>query len=92
MSGDTFVISGLRERRSAASPGALSICAGRWSSCKPKLADVTYDGLAELAKLGLKGETVDSIKAKLKRGTFAATFLVAVVAALEMEAVRLEDL
>jgi len=30
--------------------------------------------------------------AKLKRGTFAATFLIGVIAALEIEGVRLEDL
>jgi hypothetical protein len=41
---------------------------------------------------GLKDETLDSIKAKLKRGTFAATFFLAVVAALELEGVKLEDL
>jgi hypothetical protein len=65
----------------------------RYIKAELKRADVTYDGLAQrLAKHGLKGETVDSIKAKLKRGTFAATFLIAVVAALEMEGVRLEDL
>ena len=34
----------------------------------------------------------DSIAAKLKRGTFAATFLIGVIAALEMEGLRLEDL
>ena len=56
-------------------------------------ADVTYESLAErLAKHGLKGETVASIKNKLARGTFAATFLLAVLAALELEGVRLEDL
>ena len=65
----------------------------RYIKAELKRADVTYDGLAQrLAKHGLKGETVDGIKAKLKRGTFAATFLIAVVAALEMEGVRLEDL
>ena len=32
------------------------------------------------------------IKAKLRRGTFAATFLLATLAALEMDGVRLEDL
>jgi hypothetical protein len=45
-----------------------------------------------LSKHGIKGETVDSIKAKLKRGTFPATFLLASLAALEMEGLRLEDL
>jgi hypothetical protein len=37
-------------------------------------------------------ETQDSIKAKLKRGMFPATFLVAVLAALELEGVKLEDI
>lgn len=57
-----------------------------------KRGGVTYAGLAErLAKHGLKGETADSIKAKLARGSFAATFLLATLAALELEGVRLED-
>jgi len=34
----------------------------------------------------------DSIAAKLKRGTFAATFLLGCLAALELEGIRLEDL
>jgi hypothetical protein len=45
-----------------------------------------------LAKHGVKGETVDSIKAKLKRGTFPATFLLATLAALEADGLRLEDI
>jgi hypothetical protein len=50
-------------------------------------------GLAErLAKHGMKGETVDSIKSKLARGTFAAAFLLACLAALELEGVKLEDI
>jgi hypothetical protein len=58
-----------------------------------KKADVTYEELAKrLKKHGLPDETVDSIKAKLKRGTFAATFLLATLAALEAEGFRLEDL
>lgn len=65
----------------------------RYLKAELKRADVTYEGLAErLSKHGMKGETVDSIKAKLKRGTFAATFLLACIAALELEGVRLEDL
>jgi hypothetical protein len=64
----------------------------RYIKAELKRADVTYEGLAErLAKHGVKGETVDSIKSKLKRGTFAATFLLAVLAALELDGVRLED-
>ena len=65
----------------------------RFLKAELKRADVTYETLADrLAKHGLKGETRDSIAAKLKRGTFAATFLVGVLAALELEGVRLEDL
>ena len=67
--------------------------AARHLKAELKRADVTYEGLAErLSKHGIRGETVDSIKAKLKRGTFPATFLLASLAALEMEGVRLEDL
>jgi hypothetical protein len=54
--------------------------------------NISYEELAEwLKKHGLKTETRDSIAAKLKRGTFAATFLFAALAALELEGVRLED-
>jgi Domain of unknown function (DUF6471) len=37
-------------------------------------------------------KTRDSIAAKLKRGTFAATFLLGCLAALEMEGIRIEDI
>lgn len=64
----------------------------RYLKAELKRADVTYEDLAaRLAKHGLKGETRDSIAAKLKRGTFAATFLLASLAALEADGVRLED-
>jgi hypothetical protein len=57
-----------------------------------KDADVTYVELAKrLKKHGFK-ETEASITNKLKRGTFAATFLFACLAALELEGVRLEDI
>jgi hypothetical protein len=42
--------------------------------------------------VGLPGKTGTSIKAKLRRGTFTATFLLATLAVLELEGVRLEDL
>ena len=65
----------------------------RFLKAELKRADVTYEDLAaRLAKHGMKGETKDSIAAKLKRGTFAATFLLAALAALELEGVRLEDI
>jgi hypothetical protein len=64
----------------------------RFLKAELKRADVTYEELAaRLAKHGIKGETVDSIKAKLKRGTFPATFLLGCVAALEMDGVKLAD-
>jgi hypothetical protein len=55
-------------------------------------ADVGYRELAErLQKHGLK-ETEASIANKISRGTFAATFLLAVLIAIEAESVRLEDI
>lgn len=67
--------------------------ASRYLKAELKRADVTYDELADrLAKHGFKGETKASIANKLARGTYAATFLFAVLAALELEGVRLEDL
>jgi Domain of unknown function (DUF6471) len=67
--------------------------ASRFLKAELKRADVTYEELAKrLKKHGLSNETQDSIKAKLKRGTFAATFLLACLAALELEGVSLEDI
>ena len=58
-----------------------------------KKADVGYVELAKrLKKHGFRDETEDSITAKLKRGTFTATFLLASLAALESEGLRLEDI
>ena len=67
--------------------------ASRYLKAELKRAGITYEELAQrLKKHGLPDETVDSIKAKLKRGTFAATFFLACIAALELEGVRLEDI
>lgn len=56
-------------------------------------ANVTYTELAKrLKRHGFKDETEASITAKLKRGTFAATFLLAALAALEADGLRLEDI
>ena len=53
----------------------------------------TYADHAErLGKHGVKGETEASIKNKLARGTFPATFFVASLAALERDGLRLEDI
>ncbi len=67
--------------------------ASRFLKAELKRAAVTYEELARrLKKHGLPGETEDSVKAKLKRGTFPATFLLASLAALELEGVKLEDI
>lgn len=55
-------------------------------------AEMTYAQLArELRKHGHPDETAESIKQKLKRGTFPATFLLATVAALGLESVDLDS-
>jgi hypothetical protein len=57
-----------------------------------KRADVTYEELAKrLEGHGVK-ENAASIANKLARGTFAATFFLACLAALGLEELRLEDL
>jgi hypothetical protein len=66
--------------------------AARFLKAELKRADVTYEELAMRLKAHGLNETRDSIAAKLKRGTFAATFLLGCLAALEMEGVRLEDI
>ena len=66
--------------------------ASRFLKAELKRADVTYEELAKRLKRHGVEETRDSIAAKLKRGTFAATFFIGVIAALELEGVRLEDL
>lgn len=64
----------------------------RFLKAELKRANLTHADLAErLAKHGLKGETMHSVQAKLKRGTFPATFLLAALAALELEGLSLED-
>ena len=57
-----------------------------------KRAKITYAGLAERLKEHGLQETEASIKAKLARGTFPATFFLAVVAAIGLAEVVLEDL
>jgi len=76
----------------AATEEELALRASRFVKAELKRAGLTYADLAErLKQHGLPTETEASIKAKLRRETFAATFLLATLAALEMEGVRLED-
>ncbi len=76
----------------AATEKELAERASRFLKAEMKRAGVTYEVLADKLKEHGLDETRDSIAAKLKRGTFAATFLLGVIAALEMEGLRLEDL
>ncbi len=65
----------------------------RFLKAELKRNGLTYADHAErLGKHGIKGETVDSIKSKLARGTFPATFLVGSLAALERDGMRLDEL
>ena len=64
----------------------------RFIKAEMKRAGVTYAELAKrLEAHGLR-ETEASIANKLSRGTIAATFLLATLAALELEGIRLESL
>ena len=66
--------------------------ASRFLKAELKRAGIGYKELAErLNKHGLE-ETETSITGKLARGTFAVSFFLAVLSALEMEGVQLADL
>lgn len=65
------------------------------SFLKHKLQDteVTYAELAKrLKRHGFKEETEASITMRLKRGTFPATWFLAVLAALELDGIALEEI
>jgi hypothetical protein len=66
--------------------------AARFLKAELKRADVTYEELARRLKEHGLEETRDSIASKLKRGTFAATFFIGCLAALEVEQISLEDI
>jgi hypothetical protein len=66
--------------------------AARYLKAELKRAGVTYADLAKRLEAHGLHETEASVSSKLARGTFAATFFLACLAALEMEGVRLEDL
>jgi hypothetical protein len=88
---DTF-LSEVTQMGLAKSEAEVAERAARFLKAELKRANVTYEELAKRLKEHGLNETRDSIAAKLKRGTFAATFLLACVAALEMEGIRLEDI
>ena len=76
----------------AATEVELADKARRFIKAELKRADLTYEALAErLKEHGLR-ETKASIANKLSRGTIAATFFLATLAALERDGVRLAEL
>jgi hypothetical protein len=76
----------------AKSEAEIAERAARFIKAELKRAGVTYDELAERLKEHGLSETRHSITAKLKRGTFPATFMLAVMAAIELESVTLADI
>ncbi len=76
----------------AASEKELAGKAARFLKAELKRAGVTYAELAKRLEAHGLQETEASISSKLGRGTFAATFFLAALAALEMEGMQLEDL
>jgi SOS response regulatory protein OraA/RecX len=60
---------------------------------KLRETEVTYAELAtRLKRHGFKAETEASVTNKLKRGTFPATWFLAVLAALEQDGVALDEI
>lgn len=66
--------------------------AARYLKAEMKRAGVTYAELATRLHSHGMAETEASITSKLARGTFAATFMLAALAVLELEGIRLDDL
>ncbi len=65
----------------------------RYLKAELKRAAMTYDDLAaRLREHGYEGETKASIANKLARGTFPAPFLLAALAAIGRETVKLDDI
>ncbi len=76
----------------AATEKELAGKAARFLKAELKRAGLTYAQLAEKLKDHGLEETEASIASKISRGTFAATFFLAVLAALELEGVQICDL
>ena len=66
--------------------------AKRFLKAEMKRADVSYLELSKRLKKHGLAETEASIANKLSRGTFAATFFLAALIALEVDGIRLEDI
>jgi Domain of unknown function (DUF6471) len=86
-----FLVGGDLHMRFAESEAEIAERVARYVKAELKHCDVTYDELAERLKEHGLTETRNSIAAKLKRGTFPATFLLAVMAAIGRENISLGD-
>ncbi len=76
-----------------ASEGEWAERASAFLKHKLQECEVTYLELAKrLKKHGFKTETEASITMRLKRGTFPATWFLAVLAALDLDGVALEEI
>jgi hypothetical protein len=63
----------------------------RWVKAELKRVDMTYEALAaKLTEMGFE-ETKVSVANKLSRGTFPATFLLAVMKAIGRQNLSIED-
>ena len=77
----------------AKNEGELAKRISAYLKARARDAGVTYTELADrMKKHGHPHETEESVKAKLKRGTFPATYLVAAVAALGLSIISLKDI
>ncbi len=76
----------------AANEKELAAKMARFLKAELKRSEVTYSELAEKLKEHGLVETEASISSKLARGTFPATFFIAVVAALEIGGISLDDI
>ena len=66
--------------------------ASRFLKAELKRVGIGYKELAQRLQAHGMVETEAGIASKLARGTFSATFLLACLAVLELEGLRLEDL
>jgi hypothetical protein len=76
----------------AAKPPSWEERAKRFLKAELARADVGYRELAERLKKHGMTETQASVANKISRGTFSATFMLAALLAIGVEAVKLEDI
>jgi Domain of unknown function (DUF6471) len=64
----------------------------RFLKAELKRAEVSYKELADRLTAHGLAETESGIASKMARGTFSATFLIACLAVLDLNGIRLEDI